>query len=210
MVNEEKYGSKFSRRLKYLLREKGDTITALAKELELSRQAVSLYVEGKNLPNSEKVCAIADYFDVSADWLLGRTDTRSTDANKQAICDYLNLSETAVDALRPDYDGGKLDGARHFFFDLLLNEPDFAKFIDTAYQYSKFSVSFNSKAADSGIAIYASDGSKGFDMPITVENLSDALNLGLLKKLIPIINSAYENWLTATTAYFSREASDDG
>lgn len=63
--------------LRLLIKERGATITSLAKELGLSRQAVSMYVEGKNLPNAEKVCAIADYFRVSTDWLLGRADVRT-------------------------------------------------------------------------------------------------------------------------------------
>ena len=67
------------------------------------------------IPNAEKLCAIADYFNVSTDWLLGRTETRSPDTNERTVGDYLELTDKAVIALRPADKGGMLDGARRLW-----------------------------------------------------------------------------------------------
>lgn len=64
-------------RLRFLIGEQGTTVTALAKELGVSRQAVSMYLEGKSFPNSEKLSALANWFGVTTDWLLGRSDVRT-------------------------------------------------------------------------------------------------------------------------------------
>lgn len=209
-LNMAEYKNIFAKNLAFLVKESGKTIKEISEDTGIPTGSLSKYQNGQAEAGIEKLSILANYFEVSTDWLLGRALSRSIDTSKQAACKYLCLSETAIDALRLKEDGGALDGARHFFFDLLLNEPSFPQFVDAAFQYSKFNTSLKSKVADSTIEIYASENSKGFDMPVTIENLSDALNLGLLKKLIPIINSAYDNWLKATTAYFSKEENDNG
>lgn len=62
-----KYKSVFATRLRELIKERGITITALAKELKISRQAVSQYINGSAYPNIERLFMIARFFDVSAD-----------------------------------------------------------------------------------------------------------------------------------------------
>lgn len=212
MSSVEEYYAEFPSRLRYLIRVNHTTITALAAQLGLSRQAVSLYTDGSTLPNAEKLGLIADYFQVSTDWLLGRTEVRSPDAEKQAVCNYLTLSEGAVDALRLKDDGGELDGARHFFFDLLLNDPRFSEFVDKAYQLGKNNYSLIGKDPDSEITLYryAEAKDSGFSLPVTVGNLSDAFKLSLLEEFIPIITKAYENWYKGTSAYFSGEGANNG
>ena len=51
----------------------------LATATGYTRQAISLYLDGSVLPNVEKLCAIAEYFGVSADYLLGLSDTSTSD-----------------------------------------------------------------------------------------------------------------------------------
>lgn len=76
-------------RLRILIKEHNTTITELSRKLRVSRQAVAMYLDGKNLPNSEKICAIAKYFNVSTDWLLGQSDVR----NEQNFQKYKNAIE---------------------------------------------------------------------------------------------------------------------
>ena len=66
MATQEKYNEPFPSRLRKLLDDRGITITALSKELKISRQAVSQYTDGSAQPNIEKLRAIASFFDVSA------------------------------------------------------------------------------------------------------------------------------------------------
>jgi transcriptional regulator with XRE-family HTH domain len=61
---------------------------------------VSAYSLGTSLPDIEKFEKIAEYFDVSTEYLLGRTDIRKPDMDKQAVSGYLCLSEKAIDKIR--------------------------------------------------------------------------------------------------------------
>lgn len=57
--------------LKILLAEKQESIEELSQYLGLSRQAVSLYVNGKTQPSIEGLLRISQYFSVSVDYLIG-------------------------------------------------------------------------------------------------------------------------------------------
>ena len=46
----------------------------LAKALNISRQAITNLKNGSSLPSLDVLCAIAKYFDVSTDYLLGLED----------------------------------------------------------------------------------------------------------------------------------------
>ena len=69
--------AEFKDRLKELRTEKGLTQIQLAEELEMSRGTIGNYESGvrKNL-RLEDLEAIADYFNVEIDYLLGRTNER--------------------------------------------------------------------------------------------------------------------------------------
>ncbi len=62
----------FSERLKYLRLRKGMTQEEVAEKLGLSRFAIQKYESGEREPNFMTLIKIADYFDVSADYLLSR------------------------------------------------------------------------------------------------------------------------------------------
>lgn len=68
------YKTSFSTKLLNLRKENNLSLDALGKILGISNQAVSLLEKGKRSPSFEVFYAISDYFDVSSDWLLGRTD----------------------------------------------------------------------------------------------------------------------------------------
>ena len=53
-------------------KRKGITPNSLAKELNISQPTMSGWKKGSP-PNSERLIAIADYFGVSTDYLLGRS-----------------------------------------------------------------------------------------------------------------------------------------
>lgn len=67
---------KFSQRLISLRKERGLTQEDLAKIINKKRSTVGGYeVEGKE-PELEMICFLAEYFDVSTDYLLGYSDER--------------------------------------------------------------------------------------------------------------------------------------
>ena len=63
----------FAERLRSLMVKEKITQTALADHLRISHAAVSTYVLGKSEPCLQYLVAIAQYFDVSTDYLLGNT-----------------------------------------------------------------------------------------------------------------------------------------
>jgi transcriptional regulator with XRE-family HTH domain len=89
----------FATRLRELMDEAGIPQSALAENLNVTRQAVSAYSLGISLPDIEKFEGIANYFEVSTEYLLGHTDIKKADASKQAAAGYLGLSESAIDAI---------------------------------------------------------------------------------------------------------------
>lgn len=66
---------KFAERLKLLREEHGLSQDKLGKEIGVSRYAIYTYEKGKASPTVEGLVMLADHFDVTTDYLLGRTDT---------------------------------------------------------------------------------------------------------------------------------------
>lgn len=67
--------TKFSARLKEVRKSRGKTQAETAEYLGFkSLRGYQLYEEGKNEPSLARLIALADLFDVTTDYLLGRTD----------------------------------------------------------------------------------------------------------------------------------------
>lgn len=66
--------AQFAERLKELRTEKNIGQNALAKVLGLSNASVSYWETGKQTPSAEAVFKLAQFFNVSADFLLGLKD----------------------------------------------------------------------------------------------------------------------------------------
>ncbi len=66
--------NKIAERLKSLLNEEKITVNKLATDLGVANSVVYYWVQGKTTPNADYIIAIADYFNVCADYLLGRKD----------------------------------------------------------------------------------------------------------------------------------------
>ena len=97
---QNEYNSVFATRLRGLLDMPDMNQSKLAEYIGVTRQAVSTYSLGTSLPDIEKFEKIAEYFGVSTEYLLGRTDVRKADMTKQGVAEYLWLSEKAIDAIR--------------------------------------------------------------------------------------------------------------
>ena len=67
--------TKFPERLKQLREERGVSPATVSQEMGVSRYAVYSYEKAKTAPTLEGLVILADYFDVTVDYLLGRTDT---------------------------------------------------------------------------------------------------------------------------------------
>ncbi len=69
----------FSKILKKLRAEYKISQNELARNLSVSQQAVAKWETDKATPDPDTISRIADFFNVSSDFLLGRTDKREID-----------------------------------------------------------------------------------------------------------------------------------
>ena len=104
-INMDKYNARFATTLREFMQESpktGGKVTQkeLADYLEVRPQTVSLYCTGESLPDCETVMKIADFFEVTADYMI----TGRKPENKP-VRDMLGLSENAVQCLRLVNDG---------------------------------------------------------------------------------------------------------
>ena len=66
--------AEFSERIKQLRSEQGMTQEALGTIIGVTRFSVYTYEKGLNYPEVRTLMTLADYFKVSLDYLVGRTD----------------------------------------------------------------------------------------------------------------------------------------
>ena len=66
----------FSVRLKELRNERGITQHQMAQHLGITDRGYQVYEQEKGFPDVPHLCELADYFDVSLDYLMGRSVTR--------------------------------------------------------------------------------------------------------------------------------------
>ncbi len=96
MKDVNKY-TEFAERFLSEMGRKGCTATEIAALLGITKQSVSNYTSGKSIPPIDKLHKLADYFDVTLDWLLCRPGAkRAADTDIAYICQYTGLSETAI------------------------------------------------------------------------------------------------------------------
>ena len=66
--------NKFAENIKELREQKDISQRELASDLKVSQRVISYWERGDSEPNLETLCRIANYFDVTVDYLVGRSD----------------------------------------------------------------------------------------------------------------------------------------
>lgn len=101
----------FQERLKFLRKERNLTIEELAKNLGSAKSTISRYENGLREPKKDFLELLCNYFDVSTDYLLGKTDKRNIETKKEInattiaahrLGDIEDLPDEAIDQLN-DY-----------------------------------------------------------------------------------------------------------
>lgn len=92
-------------RLRELRLQAGKTQQEIAAMLCISSSAYSLYETGKRQLNYENMLALANYFDVSLDYLFGRTEVKKyppsfTSADYHFLRQYKSLDERGQQTVR--------------------------------------------------------------------------------------------------------------
>lgn len=100
--------SSFSLRLQILIGTSGSTDADvqkkrqldIAKSLGVARQTVANWIHGKTIPDGILLAKLSDYFNVSVDYLLGKTEIMTPNMEDRTICEKTSLSLQALFALR--------------------------------------------------------------------------------------------------------------
>jgi len=91
----------FPERLKSLRKEAGyKNQTSIAKELHISQQNYSQWESGNRNPSKKTLEMLANFFNVSTDYLLGKTDIKETNENESIETAANILFRTAAKDLK--------------------------------------------------------------------------------------------------------------
>lgn len=72
--------STFGERVKELRLDKGLTQQELANSFYLNKSSISRYEKNKQIPELETLEKLSDFFEVSLDYLLGKSDIKNPEA----------------------------------------------------------------------------------------------------------------------------------
>ena len=111
----------FGKRLKELRKEHGYTIEQFADMVGISKSTLGYYENYKRMPDIEILARIANVLNVSADYLIGRTNTTDRKGKLKTVCDFTGLSDQAAEYLSElveNRDYAKLSVINHLFKEL--------------------------------------------------------------------------------------------
>jgi len=78
-------------RLKELRESKGLNQQGLAIKLNMSQPSISYYETGERKPDLDTLIMISDYFNVSIDYLVGRSDIKKSRLQDERIASDINF-----------------------------------------------------------------------------------------------------------------------
>ncbi|KKF40877.1 helix-turn-helix domain-containing protein [Streptococcus uberis] len=91
--------------VKELCKKQGISLNVLEEKLGLGKN--SLYGLKRNQPSADRLQEIADYFNVSIDYLLGRTDNPKIASSDDSSDDIIDFKELAKESMA--FDGHSLN-----------------------------------------------------------------------------------------------------
>ena len=122
----------FAQRLKDLRQEKKISQTELASALNISNRTISMYEQGNSEPNVEILLKIADYFNVTADYLICRTSCKNIE--NQSLSDSLGIDEKTIEILlllsATTYKYSSLD-----YLEAIIQHPQFPALLNQINSY---------------------------------------------------------------------------
>lgn len=97
------YYSAFPQNLRKIMDDNNTTQAALAKECGVERQSVAQWRDGNTRPDILSLQKIAEFYNVSTDWLLGVPGAeKTTNKATKELCATLGLSDDAINFLSND------------------------------------------------------------------------------------------------------------
>lgn len=113
---------KFKDRLVQLRKELNLTQTDFAEKIGFSRTAISAWEIGRNEPSNEDTIKIAEFFGVSVDYIIGKSNNRNGDSSSPAIVLVygtipagipMEMIENIIDT--EEIDANMLKGGKEYF-----------------------------------------------------------------------------------------------
>ena len=89
----------FAIRLKLLREERNLSQADLADKLGVSRGSISFYENCDRTPDIEFLVKASDFFDVSFNYLLGKSESKSSDVETEGICIKTGLNASTIELL---------------------------------------------------------------------------------------------------------------
>lgn len=86
-------------RLRFLRNEKGESLEKIAKFLNVTIQTISNYETEKRDMTPDTILKLSEYFEVSTDYLLGKSDIRTPNSQIDNI-----LNEAMIGMSREEYE----------------------------------------------------------------------------------------------------------
>ena len=114
--------SEFSNRFRQLKDESNLTLKDLSETLDITAPNLSYYMKGRE-PSYDILIKIADYFNVTTDWLIGRSDERNISQS--------SIIEEIEKQLQSQYNKDKLQGTKKELY--LSNQELFYKILSEIY-----------------------------------------------------------------------------
>lgn len=176
-------GLTFGERLEDLLADRGISQAKLAKETGIIQSAISGYISGKRInpmddtrreyraPDCGSLIALANYFGVSTDYLLGLSKVKTSDNSIQAACNVTGLSEKAIKHLQHNksiihgvqsplpFEDAEQSTTFLQMLSMLISHPHFFRFVCDLSRYSTLHNSGTSGVItmDDGKSIWAGE-----------------------------------------------------
>lgn len=155
----------FAKRLCALIADSKKPMKIIAEEIGVSVGALSNYQNGRATASIDALRKIAQYFNVSADWLIGLSSAPSSQIDIQGIHQKTGLWEEAIISLEADYHMSDNDTVDFVSF-LAINEK-FSDLVKAIKQKNEFSEDPKTASIDIGGGYYEADMQDLFKMIVS-------------------------------------------
>ena len=200
----ESYNTAFPANLRELMEKTGTTQIELGNSIGVSRQSISYYCDGSSSPTWEGIVAIANYFDVSVDWLLGLPGSvQRADTDLNAVCKYTGLSSASARRIHGNTENGRI-------LSQIIEDPRFPILINSIAELlrykalesrSEYKEDLEQATADEEFAAYSDMLNRHYYRAIPLADLKDLEEAKTKKAFAHIIESLRHDWAPQIDLY---------
>lgn len=123
------------------------TYQEISNSLGVSKQMVGNYINGSSFPDYDMIIKIANTYNCSVDYLLGRTDIQSPDPNLQIASNFLRLPQYVLEELKSTIDAildsNNAERDIHLEYDVLARLLSDESFIFRSIDYYRRSIALD-------------------------------------------------------------------